>query len=57
MTFELEILKTMQEVRKHIRNCEGKHKQQAVFSTFHDCLTQVCYGCQKIRTNSYEENV
>ncbi len=22
-----------------------------VYSTFHDCLTQVCFGCKKIRSN------
>lgn len=51
MTFELERLKTQEEVRRHIQNCEGRHTQQAIYSTFHDCLTQVCYGCQKVRTN------
>lgn len=51
MKFDLVKLKTQEEVRKHIRDCEGKHTQQAVYSTFHDALTQVCYGCQKIRTN------
>lgn len=50
MNFELEQLDTMEEVRQHIQNCEGKHKQQAIYSTFHDALTQVCYGCKKIRT-------
>jgi len=49
-TFELEHLETMEEVRKHIQECEGRHIQQAIYSTFHDCLTQICYGCKKIRT-------
>jgi len=50
-TFELEHLASMEEVRKHIQACEGHHTQQAIYSTFHDCLTQICYGCQKIRSS------
>ncbi len=35
---------------------EGKHEQQVVYSTFHDALTQICYGCKKIRSNhNFEE--
>ena len=51
MKFEYEKLNTQEEVRKYIQNCEGKHKQQAVYSTFHDGLTQVCFGCRKVRSN------
>jgi hypothetical protein len=53
MNFEYEHIKTMEEVRKHIQDCEGRHIQQAIYSTFHDALTQVCYGCEKIRTTIY----
>jgi len=53
MTFEYEYLPTQEEVRKHIQECEGKHVQQAIYSTFHDGLTQVCFGCQKIRSTIY----
>lgn len=49
--FDLERYKTQEEVRKHIQQCEGKHTQQAVYSTFHDALTQVCYVCRVIRTS------
>lgn len=49
--FEYEYLKTQEEVRKHIQECEGKHMQQVAYSTFHDALTQICYGCMKVRTN------
>lgn len=49
-SLELEHFKTMEELRAQIQNCGGKHRQQAVFSTFHDALTQVCYGCRKVRT-------
>jgi hypothetical protein len=48
--FELEHLANMEDVRSYIQSCEGKHTQQAIYSTFHDCLTQICYGCKKIRT-------
>lgn len=50
MKFEYKHLNTQEEVRKHIRECEGKHAQQVAYSTFHDSLTQVCFGCKKIRT-------
>lgn len=49
--FKLEQYKTMEEIRENIQNCEGKHVQQAIYSTFHDALTQICYVCKCIRTN------
>ena len=48
--FDYENLKTQEEVREHIKECEGKHSQQVAYSTFHDGLTQVCFGCRKIRS-------
>jgi hypothetical protein len=53
MKFTYEYLKTQEEVRKHIKECEGRHTQQAIYSTFHDALTQVCFGCKKVRSNIY----
>jgi hypothetical protein len=50
MTLLYEYIPSQEEVRKHIQACEGKHTQQAVYSTFHDALTQVCYGCMKVRS-------
>jgi hypothetical protein len=50
MNFTYEYIPTQEEVRKHIKECEGKHTQQAIYSTFHDALTQVCFGCLKIRS-------
>ena len=50
-TFELEQHETMEEVRKHVQECESKHTQQVAYSTFHDSLTQICYGCEKVRSN------
>ena len=48
--FEYEHCQTQEEVRKHIQDCEGHHTQQAIYSTFHDGLTQVCFGCRKVRS-------
>jgi hypothetical protein len=48
--FTYEHCETQEEVRKHIQECEGKHTQQAIYSTFHDALTQLCFGCKKIRS-------
>lgn len=50
MTLQYEYVAQQEDVRKHIQECEGKHTQQAIYSTFHDALTQVCYGCLKVRT-------
>ncbi len=38
-------------VEKCIGNCEGKHIQQVVYSTYHKALTQICFGCKKVRTS------
>jgi hypothetical protein len=50
IVFTYEYIPEMEDVRKHIQQCEGNHTQQAIYSTFHDALTQVCYGCKKVRT-------
>lgn len=50
-TFTYEYLETQKEIRKHIKECEGRHTQQAIYSTFHDALTQICFGCKVIRSN------
>jgi hypothetical protein len=49
--FICEYIPKMEDVRKHIQDCEGRHSQQVAFSSFHDCLTQICFGCRKIRTS------
>lgn len=48
---EIEEEETLEAVRMHIKECEGKHKQQIAYSSYHDALTQVCFGCNKVRTN------
>lgn len=50
ITFEYEYIEDKAELIKIIDECEGKHTQQAVYSTFHSGLTQVCFGCKKIRS-------
>ena len=39
------------EIRAHIRACEGNHVQQVIFSTFMDTLTQICFTEQVIRSS------
>ena len=51
MTFTTEYFEKIEDVRKHIQECEGTHPQQVAYSTFHDALTQICYGCKKIRSS------
>lgn len=53
MTFTYEHIPDQADVRKHIQDCEGRHTQQAIYSTFHDALTQVCFGCLRVRSTIY----
>ena len=55
MSFEYEYIPDMQDLVKQIAECEGRHTQQAMYSTFHGALTQVCYGCLKVRSTIYRE--
>jgi hypothetical protein len=50
MQLEYEYIETMEQLRSQIKACEGKHTQQAIYSTYHDALTQVCFGCMKVRS-------
>lgn len=49
--FDYEYIESKDELMKIIDSCEGRHTQQAIYSTFHSALTQVCFGCNKIRSN------
>lgn len=40
-----------------IKRCEGNHVQQIAYSSYHDALTQICFGCGKIRTSMKKEDV
>jgi hypothetical protein len=42
---------TQDEVKAEIKKCEGKHIQQVAYSSYHDALTQVCFGCGEVRTS------
>lgn len=54
MSFELYLLDSIEDVRSMIRTCEGYHKQQIAYSSYHDALTQICFNCETIRTNCKE---
>jgi len=42
---------TQAQVKKAIKECEGKHIQQVAYSSYHDALTQICFGCGVVRTS------
>ncbi len=44
-------VRTLQDVLDQIDKCEGKHKQQIAFSSYHKSLTQVCFDCDVVTTN------
>lgn len=55
MTFTYQFIEQQEDVRKHIQECEGRHTQQAIYSTFHDALTQVCFSCGAVRSTILRE--
>lgn len=50
ITFEYEYVPEKETLINIIDDCEGQHTQQAIYSTFHSALTQVCFVCKKIRS-------
>lgn len=50
INFTYEHIPEKETLMKQIDNCEGVHTQQAIYSTFHSALTQVCFGCKKVRS-------
>ena len=50
MTFDYEYIPTKEDIIKQIDECEGRHTQQAIYSTFHSAITQVCFGCKTLRS-------
>ena len=54
ITFDYERVSQLEVVR-HIEDCEGRHVQQAIYSTFMGTLTQICFTEQKIRGSIYWE--
>ncbi len=51
MSFEYQYVDNIPDLVTKIDECEGKHVQQAMFSTFHGALTQICFGCLKVRSS------
>ena len=48
---DFELVKT-EDVESFIGSCQrDEHIQQVAYSTYHQCLTQICFTCEKIRTN------
>lgn len=50
ITFDYMYIPDKEDLMKIIDNCEGQHTQQAIYSTFHSALTQVCFGCKLVRS-------
>jgi hypothetical protein len=50
MAWEYELCSSVEVVRAHIASCEGRHVQQAVYSTFMGTLTQVCFTEERVRS-------
>lgn len=50
MNLNYEFIESKEELMKLIDECESHHTQQAIYSTFHSALTQVCFGCMKVRS-------
>lgn len=44
-------------IKACIKLCQKEdHVQQVAFSTYHSCLTQVCFKCMTIRTSIEKED-
>ena len=56
-TLKIESDLTIENILAKIKDCEGKHIQQVVFSTYHKALTQICFGCREVRTMLKEEDL
>lgn len=42
----------MEEIRRYIKKCQkNEHTQQVAYSSYHSSLTQICFNCQRIRSN------
>ena len=52
MELQLEKHEELKHVREFINSCQLlEHTQQVAYSTYHDCLTQICFRCRRVRTN------
>ena len=57
MEFECEFYPLQSQIKGAIKECENKHVQQVAYSSYHNTLTQICFGCKKIRTSLDEFDV
>ncbi len=49
--FDFSYIPSIQALREMIQNCRKQsHVQQVAFSTYHDSLTQICFGCKIVRS-------
>ena len=55
--FQIIFVNNEEYLRQCIKDCEGKHIQQVVYSTYHNALTQICFGCKKVRTSLKEKEL
>ncbi len=54
---KLEFYEDQEDIKRNIKTCEGRHVQQVAYSSYHDALTQICFGCDTVRTNLKEDDV
>ena len=54
---KIEFYKDQEDIKRNIKICEGRHVQQVAYSSYHDALTQICFGCDTIRTSLKEDDV
>ena len=52
MSFRLYYFGSEVGLRDIIRSCQkDNHVQQVAYSTYHDCLTHICFTCKQINTS------
>ena len=54
---KLEFYEDQEDIKRNIKTCEGRHVQQVAYSSYHDALTQICFGCDTVRTNLKVDDV
>lgn len=58
MSFNIRFLEDEKILRHKIKLCQNKnHIQQVAYSTYHNCLTQICFNCKMIRTSINQDDV
>ena len=57
MEFKIKLYQNQEIVKMFIKKCEGKHIQQIAYSSYHDALTQICFGCKKVRTSLKNKDI